>query len=175
MKRLLLLRHAKAEQDPGDGDHARALSERGRGDAMLIGHYMDTHAYWPGAVLCSTSKRTVETWDLIARELARVPESKFLKSLYLASPKQILNAAHGVGEDASVTLMIGHNPGMEDVAARLARKPASRDEEERREKMAGKFPTCALAVVDFDVGAWRDITAGTGLLADFVRPRDLKD
>ncbi len=175
MKRLLLLRHAKAEQNSGESDHARALTERGRRDAMLIGHYMDTHAYWPGVVLCSTAKRTVETWDLIARELARAPEPKFLKSLYLASPKQILNALHSVGEDASVTLMIGHNPGMEEIATRLAREPRPHDEEERRETMAEKFPTCALAVLDFDVSAWRDITAGTGLLADFVRPRDLKD
>jgi phosphohistidine phosphatase len=175
MKRLLLLRHAKAEQDSGEGDFARALSERGRSDAALIGHYMDTHTYWPDAVLCSMSKRTVETWDLIKRELARAPEPKFLKGLYLAAPKQILNALQGVSEAAALTLMIGHNPGMELTTMRLAREPGSRGQKERHERLAEKFSTCALAVLEFDVNAWRDVASATGILADFVRPRDLRD
>jgi len=172
MRRLLLLRHAKAVQDTGEGDHARALTERGRKDAARMGHAMDTHGYIPDLVLCSSSRRTTETWEMLAPELAKTPEVESAKGLYLASPKNILTQIQGTAERAKTLMLIGHNPGIEECAVRLARKPASKVERHKLEDMREKFPTCALAVFDFDVESWSDVSGG-GILLEFIRPRDL--
>ncbi len=173
MRRLLLLRHAKAAQDTGEGDHARALTDRGRQDAVHMGHAMDTRGYIPNLALCSTSRRTTETWELIGPELAKSPEVKFTKDLYLASPKSIVGQIQHTKDDVKSVLLIGHNPGIEECAVRLARKPVSKAESQHLDTLREKFPTCALAVLDFDVESWSDVTGG-GILLEFIRPRDLK-
>jgi phosphohistidine phosphatase len=174
MKRLLLLRHAKAV--PGttkQGDHARPLNDRGRHDAPRMGAEMQHKGYFPDVVLCSTSKRTVETWRHVAPELGGKLDAQLLDSLYLASWKAIANAARALDEPAKVALFIGHNPGLEECARALARKPQSDDESDRLALLSDKFPTAALAVLDFDVDAWKEIGSGMGELYDFIRPREL--
>jgi phosphohistidine phosphatase len=175
MKRLFLLRHAKTVQDSGEGDHARMLTERGRDDAGLIGNYMDTRGYLPDAVLCSTSARTRETWDLLSGELARVPEPAFTRALYLASAKKMLSLVQDVPDEVGSLLVIAHNPGTEELAAKLARKPKSEAETEKLEKLKNKYSTGGLTVFDFDQKAWKDVTLGEGILLEFVRPKDLYD
>ena len=173
MLRLLLLRHAKAEQGSGEGDFARALTARGRDDAAKMGHALDTRAYIPDFIMCSSATRTVETLELLAPELAKAPRVAFLKNLYLAPAKRIIEAVRDAPESAKSLMVIGHNPGMEDLAVRLCRKPQSKAEAERSEVLREKFPTCALAVLDFEDGAWSKLEPGTGALADFLRPKDL--
>ena len=70
-------------------------------------------------------------------------------------------------------MVVGHNPGLEDLATKLAREPVRRKERARRDVLEEKFPTAALAVLDFDIQKWRDIVPGEGKLVDFVRPKDL--
>jgi phosphohistidine phosphatase len=172
MRRLLLLRHAKAVQDSGEGDHPRALTERGRKDAARMGHALDMRGYIPDLIICSNAQRTIETWQLLSPELAKTPKVEFTKALYLASPKNIL-AQIQVSPDGVKTLMlIGHNPGIEECAIRLTRKPVSKAESHKLEDMREKFPTCALAVLDFEVESWSDAGSG-GILLEFLRPRDL--
>lgn len=173
MLRLLLLRHAKAEQDSGEGDFARALTARGRNDAAKMGHALDTHAHIPDFILCSSAKRTVETFELLVPELAKPPGVEFLKGLYLAPSKKIFEFVRSTPENTKSLMVIGHNPGMEDLAIRLCRKPASKAEAERGEVLREKFPTCALAVLDFDGDAWSKLEPGSGALTDFLRPKDL--
>jgi phosphohistidine phosphatase len=173
MRRLLLLRHAKAAQDTGEGDHARALTERGRQDAAHIGRAMDVRGYIPGFALCSTSRRTTETWEIIGPELAKPPAVRFTKDLYLASPRNILGQIQQTEDGVQSLLLIGHNPGIGECAARLARKPVSKAESHCLEDLREKFPTCGLAVLDFDVESWSDVTGG-GILLEFIRPRDLR-
>jgi phosphohistidine phosphatase len=175
MLRLLLLRHAKAVQDSGEGDYARALTPRGRADAVKMGRALDTHAYIPDLVLCSPAKRTAETLELLVPELAKAPRVEFLKSLYLASPRKIFDAVCETLPDVKTVMAVGHNPGMEDLADRLTRKPQSKAEVARRETLREKFPTCALAVLDFDAAKWSEVEPGTGALSDFLRPKDLSD
>jgi phosphohistidine phosphatase len=175
MKRLFLLRHAKTVQDSGEGDHARVLTERGRGDAGLIGHYMDMHGYLPDAVLCSTSVRTRETWDILSGELARMPDPAFTRALYLASAKQMLELIRGVPDEAGSLLVIAHNPGTEELAAKLARKPKSDAEVEKLEQLKNKYSTGGLTVFDFDQKSWKGVGLGEGILLEFVRPKDLRD
>ena len=174
MRRLLLLRHAKAVQDSGEGDHARALTERGRKDAARMGHAMDRRGYIPDLVVCSDAARTTETWRRLSPELAKIPKVEFAKALYLASPKNILAQIGGSADDVKTLMLIGHNPGIEECAVRLARKPVSKAESRKLADMREKFPTCALAVLDFDAESWSDAGSG-GILLEFLRPRDLTD
>jgi phosphohistidine phosphatase len=174
MKRLLLLRHAKAET--GDAivpDKARKLATRGREDASLIGDLMTSRHYLPERVLCSTAARTMETWALLASELHNQPALQFVDSLYLAPPKAIIGLVRHVGE-TDILLVIGHNPGLEECAMALIRKTTNAQERQRAKKIAGKFPTGALAVLDFNIRQWQELEEGTGALIDFVQPKDLR-
>jgi phosphohistidine phosphatase len=174
MKRLLLLRHAKAVSGTSkSGDHARALNDRGRGDAPRMGVFMQHERYLPDLVLCSTANRTVETWQHVAAELDVSPEVKILEVLYLAPSKTIADTVRSMGGKASVVLAVGHNPGIEECARSFSRKPQSESERGHANALFEKFPTCALAVLDFDVEAWRDIASGE--LVDFIRPKDISD
>jgi len=175
MKRLFLLRHAKTVQESGEGDHARVLTVRGRGDAGLIGRYIDTHGYLPDAVLCSTSARTRETCDILSGELARAPATDFTRGLYLASAKKMLSLIQDAPAAANSLLVIAHNPGTEELAANLARKPKSDAEMEKSEQLKNKYSTGALAVFDFDRKSWKNVGLGEGILLEFVRPKDLRD
>jgi phosphohistidine phosphatase len=172
MRRLLLLRHAKAVQDSGEGDHARALTERGRKDAARMGHAMDTRGYIPDLVICSNALRTTETWQLLSPELAKTPMVQLTKALSLATPKNIVAQIQVSPDDVKTLMLVGHNPGIEECAIRLARKPVSKAESHKLAQMREKFPTCALAVLDFDVESWSDTGSG-GVLLEFLKPRDL--
>lgn len=176
MKRLLLLRHAKAAAGSvKSGDHARPLNERGRLDAPRMGIAMQHKRYLPDLVLCSTAKRTEETWEHVSPELDGSPEVRFLDELYLAPWKAIASIIRNAGGAAETMLVIGHNPGLEECASALSRKPKSEHERVCAALLAEKFPTCALAVLDFDLGTWREIAAGGAILRDFIRPKELSD
>lgn len=174
MRRLLLLRHAKtAPGGPGIDDHARKLTSRGRDDAPAIGRYMRKNKLEPDLILSSTSKRTIETVELVVGELKSRPATEYLSALYLAEPETILSAVQSAPASAHCVLIVGHNPGMEHAAHILAREPVKPKERDYFDAIEEKFPTSALAVLDFDVKNWRDIEPGSGALADFVRPKDL--
>jgi len=174
VKRLLLLRHAKAVPGgPKIDDHTRALSERGRQDAPEIGRYMAKHELEPDLVLSSTSKRTIETAELVLEAFKHKPETEYLEALYLAEPEAILSIVRRVPRKQGCVCVVGHNPGLEVAASLLAREPVRRKERDYFDAIEEKFPTCALAVLDFDVDQWRAIERGTGALSDFVRPKDL--
>lgn len=175
MKRLLLLRHAKA--DPGgkqNKDHERELTARGRANAAAMGAWMHINAPAPELVLCSDAARTVETWEIIAQELDATPHVEFVEQLYLAPSRRIQAIVRESGETETV-LVVGHNSGIEECAAELTRKPASKEEAARLETLREKFPTCALAVLEFDIAEWSALTPGTGALVEFVRPKDVDD
>ena len=174
MRRLLLLRHAKAVSESGEGDFARALTSRGRSDAALMGRALDTKVYIPKLVLCSSARRTTETFEYLVAELMKKPLVELTKSLYLAPPAQILALLRKTIDEAAAVMMIGHNTGIEELAMRLARKPQSKDEARRFENLRGKYPTCALAVLDFDIESWNKAAPGSAALTDFIRPRDLR-
>ncbi len=175
MKRLLLLRHAKASPSGKQNkDHERELTERGRANAAAMGAWLHTNAPAPDVVLCSDAVRTAETWEIVAAELDATPRVEFVEQLYLA-PSRRIQAIVREAEKAETVLIVGHNSGIEECAAELARKPASKEEAARFETLREKFPTCALAVLEFDIADWGAMAPGSGALVDFVRPRDVGD
>lgn len=174
MKRLLVLRHAKAVPHDEKSDEQRRLIERGRSDAALMGRAMNERAYLPQVVLCSSAARTKETWEAAAPELGTHPEVEFLDALYDAPEAAILKCVQGANNSAATVLCIGHNPGLERFARMLIRKPENPRERRHAAALAEKFPTSALAVIDFNVRAWANIALGTGTLTDFISPADLK-
>ena len=172
MKRLYLLRHAKAvPAEPELDDHARALTVRGMHDAGAMARYLRKNNFVPELMLVSTSARTRQTADLVLREIEARPD--YRESLYLAEAGKILAQVQATSSSVSGVMVVAHNPGLEDLATFLAREPVRRKERVRRDVLEEKFPTAALAVLDFDVEKWREIKPGEGALVDFVRPRDL--
>ena len=174
MKRLLIFRHAKARPHDEKHDKQRALIDRGRNDAARMGAALRERGYVPTLVLCSSARRTIETWEHAAPAIGGHPRVEFLDALYDASESTILKCVHAVKDEAPILAYVGHNPGLERFARKLARKPRDAEEKRRAVAMAEKFPTSAVAVLDFDVDAWMKIEAGGGVLCDFLTPSMLK-
>jgi phosphohistidine phosphatase len=173
MKRLLLLRHAKAEPGgAGIEDHERELTMRGLHDAAAMGRFMERKHYLAGAVYCSAARRTRQTAELVLGEWRTPAPVEYREAFYLADVK-ILVAAIQAAPDVPSLMIVGHNPGIEKCAGLLAREPVKAKERDALGVLEEKFPTAALAVLDFDVGAWRQVAAGGGVLTEFARPRDL--
>ncbi|MEM8950697.1 MAG: histidine phosphatase family protein [Pseudomonadota bacterium] len=171
----MLLRHAKSSWDRGDlDDILRPLSARGRRAAPLIGRHISGRGLVPDLVLCSTAVRAKQTLELVIAEWERSANDgakiEMRASLYLSPPGEMLAAIRRVDDAMMSTLVIGHNPGMEVLAGRLAAK----GDPSGMKSMAAKFPTAALAVFDFDVDSWKDVAPGRGHLQSFIRPKDLK-
>jgi phosphohistidine phosphatase len=147
--RLYLLRHAKSSWDePGLADHDRPLAPRGRRAAKAMGRYLREQGIEPDLVLCSSATRARQTLKRLGLADARIEPD-----LYAADAATLRRF---IPETASV-MLIGHNPGLQDLALSLVRSGP------RLVELAAKFPTGALATIELD----------TGELIDFVRPRDL--
>jgi len=172
MKTLYLMRHAKSDwQDPSQEDFDRPLNARGRRAAPAMGAFLGAELGRPDHVLCSAAKRAVLTWELIEPELGAGIPVTWSDDLYMASPSALLKAIIALAPpDAGTLLVIGHNPGLEGLAADLA-GPGS--DPKARSRLKAKFSTAAVAALAFDVPAWTELRPGHGRLRRFVRPKDL--
>ena len=173
MRQLLLLRHAKSSwDDAATPDRDRPLNARGRRSAAVMRQAMRDLGLVPDVVLVSTARRTMETLEAL-EPWDDTPLIEPLDSLYLAEPMQLIAALHGVAETVRSVLLIGHNPGMHDLALSLAGPQAMRGGGERERGLAAGFPTGALA--EFVVaGSWWDLREGGGRLVRFLTPRMLE-
>jgi len=170
MKTLLLLRHAKSSWDDRSlDDFDRPLARRGISAAMRMGEYLTDEGLVPEVVLCSAARRTRQTWDLVKAQMAIDPEARFQRSLYLADPAQLLMEIHVQMDSASTLLMVGHNPGTQTLARRLA----GRGDQDELEAMSRKFPTAGLAVLTYSGTRWASVTRGSCTLERFIRPKGL--
>lgn len=169
VRHLYLLRHAKSTWDePVADDHDRSLAPRGRRAARLVADHLRDAQIAPALVLCSSARRTQETLELIAPALGPSAVVLVERRLYGASAGELLRRVHDVSASVPSVMVIGHNPGLEDLAATLAGAGAGG----ASRRMAIKFPTAALAVLTVPT-AWRDLAPGSATLAAFVVPRDL--
>lgn len=170
-RRLILLRHTKSDWPDGIADHERPLGRRGLSDAPRIGSYMEAHGLIPDFAVVSTARRTRETWDLVEQEFSRSVPTRFDRRIYEARPGALLYIVREVEPAVGTLMLVGHNPGFED----LARFLIGGGNERARELLAEKYPTGGLAVIDFDIGDWREIETRSGSLDRFITPRGLAD
>jgi phosphohistidine phosphatase len=165
MKRLILTRHAKSSwDDPLMPDHDRPLNERGKAAAADLGQWLASRDYVPGEVLCSDAVRTRKTFSGLAPALPGAPVLELKPALYHAGPDVMLAVLRHA--KAEVVMMIGHNPGIAEFAARLVAHPPHNAD-------FGRYPTGATLVVDFDVDDWGKVAFGTGVSVDFIVPREI--
>lgn len=167
MRTLYLLRHAKAERGAG-GDFERELAGRGRRDAPAMGAYMGARDYRPALILCSPAARTRETLELLQAALGDIA-TEFDRKLYLGAAPALLQRLQEVDEAVASVLLVGHNPGLAQLAAVLA----PRGDKRALARMREKYPTCGLAVIHLHVERWEQAAAGAGTLTDFMAPKEL--
>lgn len=170
MLTLSLLRHAKSDwSTPGMDDFDRPLAPRGQEAAPRMGAYMAHEGLKPQLILCSAAVRTRQTLDLVLPHLAGKPEISFERGLYLASASSLLHRLQQVPDAIAHVMLVGHDPGMHEVAMALA----GHGEAASLRALARKFPTAGLAVIAFDAVHWSDCAARTGRLLRFVTPKTL--
>jgi phosphohistidine phosphatase len=169
VKRVWLLRHAKSSWDhPGLPDTDRPLAPRGRRAAELLAAHVAASDVRPAVVLCSSSLRTRQTLAAILPALGDALEIRIERALYGAGPAELLARLRRVPNRASSAMLIGHNPGIQDLALGLAASgPAFA-------ALREKFPTGALATVEVEVERWRDLDDGMATAAALVTPRSLE-
>jgi phosphohistidine phosphatase len=171
MRRLMLLRHAKAERSQRSvKDRDRVLIKRGHRDAANIGTYMAIHALVPDHVAISPAARTQETWKFAATAFRPAPAVITVEQLYDASPHTILEIIKAAPAAAHSLLVIGHNPGLHEVALMLV----TSGDPEARERLREKLPTSGLVVVDFAFDDWGKVYKRSGRLDRFVSPKLLE-
>ena len=175
---LVLLRHAKSAW-PDIPDHDRPLASRGQRDAPVIGRWLRKSGHVPDQVVCSTAQRARETWQLAQPKLQAQPPVRFDRRVYLASATQLLELVRRAPPATETLLIVGHDPGVPQLALMLAAAiaPTTTDTwadaaRAMAERMQAKFPTAAVAVLEFS-GSWDQLAAASAQLTGFVTPRDL--
>jgi len=170
MKRLTLLRHAKSGDDGTVArDFDRPLNAKGRRAARAIGRHMRDQALRFDAVLASPATRVAETLQEVEAVYGLGLAPVWDKKLYLATPDELLDAVHEAPAEADSLLLVGHNPGLEQLVLRLV----PRGTDDARSEVEIKYPTASLVEMAFPVERWDEVAEGRGDLVRFVRPRDL--
>ena len=165
MKKLYLVRHCKAAAaTPAADDHARPLAGRGPADAAAIAAHLAAHFAPPDLVVSSPAARAVETAQALAAAFTPPPPLRLDAALYEASAGDVLARVHAEDDGRSSLMVVGHNPALGELAARLAADPTM---------LAGGFPTGAVAGFTFATVAWADVSAGDGAVFAYLTPKTL--
>jgi phosphohistidine phosphatase len=159
-RRLVLLRHAKAEHHGGVSDEMRTLTPAGRRQAAHVGALLAEAGLEPDVVLCSVAVRTRQTYELLASALAAAPAAEYSEDLYDAGISGTLAVISEGAGDARTVLVVGHEPVMSGVAASLA-GPGSDPTSLARVRVG--LPTGGLAVLEL-ASSWRELRRGAALL-----------
>ena len=160
---LVLLRHAKAEQAPGKPDHDRELTDRGRSDATAAGRWLHDQGVVAELVICSTSKRTRQTWEYAARGGAHTEFVEYRRAVYQNGSTGVLETIREDAGEVRTLVVVGHAPSIPDLASGLTDGQGSRG---AHVAMGEGFPTCGLAVLRFP-GEWSDLEQGACTLERF--------
>lgn len=176
MRQLLLLRHAKSSwEGKTASDRDRPLNERGLRNAARMAREMHRLGLEPDMILVSPARRTMQTLEAL-EPWADLPLVEPMETLYLADVPDLLGALHGVAETVRSVLVIGHNPGLHDLAVALAGlrdRPLTHGATGQEKALAEGFPTGALA--EFTIaGSWWELREGGGKLVRFLTPKTLE-
>jgi phosphohistidine phosphatase len=169
MRRLMLLRHAKAVPLRELADEERPLSGRGREAVPAVGAFMARHALTPGLALVSPVLRARETWELLLPAWPKPPPHRIEPRLYAAPAELLRLLVRETPAEVQSLLLIGHNPGFEQ----FARAFAGSGEAEALARFANKMPTASLAVIDLALDDWKRVEPQCGRLERFVTPKSL--
>ncbi|WP_371672947.1 histidine phosphatase family protein [Streptomyces sp. NBC_00289] len=170
LRRLVVLRHAKSAWPEGVADHERPLAPRGRRDAPAVGRALAEADCLPDLALCSTAVRARQTWDLAAAQWATPPPVRHDARLYAADVAELTEVLHGVAAQVETLLLVGHNPGLEELVLELAGDGLG----DALDRVRVKFPTSAVAVLAWHGPSWRALAPGTALLTDLIVARGTK-
>lgn len=161
MKTLFLLRHAKSSwKDASVPDFERPLNERGRRAAPLMGKFMRQQKLQPDLILCSPAERARQTIALVGKAAAFKAELRYDERIYAASVSRLRAVVSQIDESASKVLLVGHNPGMEELLESLAGE-------------VHHMPTAALAHITLKIERWADVREQSGDLIRLVKPKEL--
>jgi phosphohistidine phosphatase len=169
LKRLGLFRHAKSDwQDPRARDFDRPLNARGRKGAALMGrHIAESGFHWERMI---SAIRCAETIELACQAAGQPVAVNWDRRIYLASSATLLDLLRETDGDPASILMVGHNPGLEDLIFDLVPDDGTSP---LRDVVEVKFPTAAYAVLEFDIERWADLKERSARLVHLTRPRDL--
>jgi phosphohistidine phosphatase len=163
LKTLYVLRHAKAAPEAAGGDAARPLVKRGRKAARAMAEFLGGLKPATELILCSPAARTRETLEIVLPALRPAPAVDFEDRLYLASAERLFERLRLLSPKTQSVLLIGHNPGVHELALRLAIDPGP---------LAAGFPTAALAVLDVP-GTWAELQWRKAKLRLYQAPKEL--
>jgi phosphohistidine phosphatase len=167
MRTLVLLRHAKSSwDDPGVRDFARVLAPRGRRDAPKMGLLLRASGVEVEQVLCSTAVRARETLELVKKAAKYTGPVEYTDEIYEASYRRLLDLVRKLSNDAKTALLVGHNPGFEDLVRYLCSPNGD---------VGVHLPTAALVCIDFDMSDWSATVEGSGALRWLAIPKMLGD
>lgn len=171
MLRLYIMRHAKSSWAiPGARDFDRELNDRGLEDLVKVSKVLKNESFFPDKIICSSATRTRQTLDAVMNAFSHEPEIVFTERLYssgLAEYIEIINA--NSESNAKSIMIIGHNPMCGSLAISL---PGSGEAPEL-EKIAYKYPTAALTIIDFDTNNWSEVSKGKGILLKSIFPSEI--
>ncbi len=175
MRQLLLLRHAKSSWDDARlSDHARPLNARGLRAAVAMAQRMQDLGLEPEVILVSSARRTLQTHEALRGVFDHQPLVEVLDDLYLAPWPRLLEVLRGVPETARSALLIGHNPGLHDLALALLGPAGAALGKDAGQRLAEGYPTAALT--EFAVAShWAGLGEGGGQLVRFLTPGDLPE
>jgi phosphohistidine phosphatase len=166
---LLLLRHTKAvPSDDAEDDFERVLAPRGRRQARVLAGWFRAQAISPDRALSSPAARTRETLDIARSGFAGAPAVEFDRKLYLAPWATILDRIRAVPDESATLLVVGHNPGLHELAVSLAVMAPAKE----RRALSAKFPTGALARFAL-TRPWHDFNRASIALVEWLAPADL--
>ncbi len=171
MKLLGLFRHAKSDwHDPRARDFDRPLNARGRKGAAVMGRHVRDHGVRWERIIASPAIRCAETIEIACEAAGQAMPVKWDRRIYLASSATLADLLRDQDGDPASLLMVGHNPGLEDLIFDLVPDDGSSP---LREAVEIKFPTASFAVLELDIDRWSDLTDRCGRLVHLTRPRDL--
>ena len=162
MRTLILMRHAKSDwSQAGVADHDRPLNARGKSAAPLMAEYLASQDVPVDVILTSSARRAQQTVKRVRRKWASDAEVLNEPSLYLASPDELASHVHALHDSWHHALLVGHNPGLSQLASQLANEPIA-------------LPTAAVAILQADIDHWdHSLPQGEWTLQHFWKPRDL--
>lgn len=170
-RHLLLVRHVKSAWDDRSlADHDRPLAPRGVNALPLLGEYLVDAAPEPEVVLCSPARRTTDTLAGLRDAVPDEAQVRMEADVYLADASTLLSLLHDIDRDVGCAMIIGHNPGIQDLSIRLVGDGDS----ELRHQLVTKLPTGAVVTLSFD-GTWADLGNGVARLEALFMPRKPRD